>query len=112
MTAITYPLRHVHLYDLSTELFVLGFHIDSGLLNLFLTYAAIDGFESLIHGIKIIIFWYNSTSFLDLLITQSAMCFHPATTCSYKLSKRGIIDSELYIREKVQLLYKASKKVG
>src|SRR6266516_6193720 len=61
MPAIAHPLRHVHLYDLSTELFVLGFHIDSGLLILFLTYAAIDGFEPLIHRIKIIIFWYNST---------------------------------------------------
>ena len=40
------------------------------------------------------------------------MCFHPATTCSYKLSKCGIIDSELYIREEVQLLCKAGKRVG
>lgn len=50
--------------------------------------------------------------FLDLLITQSTVCFYPAITYSYKLSKRSIIDSELYIREEAQLLCKADKRVG
>ena len=40
------------------------------------------------------------------------MCFHPATACSYKLSKPGIIDSELYVREVAKPFCKVGKRVG